>query len=90
MILVSPVGQFAAGATMSEAAIERLLAWASTSQRWIFEDDFNSEIRWRGTPLVPLAARKGGERVIHVSSFNRVLAPGLRLAYLACSPENAT
>lgn len=90
MILVSPVGQFPAGATMSEAAIERLLAWANTSQRWIFEDDFNSEIRWRGTPLVPLAARKGGERVIHVSSFNRVLAPGLRLAYLVVPRELIT
>lgn len=87
MILVSPVGQFPAGATMSESDAEGLLAWAQASDRWIFEDDFNSEIRWRGVALVPLAARKGGERVIHVSSFNRVLAPGLRLAYLVVPRE---
>ncbi|MCP2158448.1 PLP-dependent aminotransferase family protein [Agrobacterium sp. 10MFCol1.1] len=87
MILVSPVGQFPAGATMSEQAVEQLLAWANAADRWIFEDDFNSEIRWRGAPIVPLAARRGGERVIHVSSFNRVLAPGLRLAYLVVPRE---
>lgn len=87
LVLVSPVGQFPAGSTMSEPAIEGLLAWAGAARGWIFEDDFNSEIRWRGAPLVPLAARKGGERVIHVSSFNRVLAPGLRLAYLVVPCE---
>lgn len=82
LALVSPVGQFPAGSDMTEEAGTRLLDWAQASDGWIFEDDFNSEIRWSGTPMVPLAARDGAGRVIHVSSFNRVLAPGLRLAYL--------
>lgn len=87
LALVSPVGQFPAGTSMSEEARENLLGWADETGGWIFEDDFNSEIRWAGIPSVPLAARGDAGRVIHVSSFNRVLAPGLRLAYLVVPRE---
>lgn len=82
LAIVSPVGQFPSGATMMEKAKSSLLDWASANEAWIFEDDFNSELRWRGTPSSPLAAMDKFARVIHVSSFNRILAPGLRLAYM--------
>lgn len=82
LAIVSPVGQFPSGVTMTEQAKSSLLDWASANDAWIFEDDFNSELRWRGTPSQPLAAMDKFARVIHVSSFNRILAPGLRLAYM--------
>lgn len=82
LAVATPVGQFPFGSTMSMSRRQALLDWAYANDAWIFEDDFNSEIRWSGAPLPPLAALDGRGHVIYTSSFNRVLAPGLRLGYL--------
>lgn len=82
LVAASPVGQFPFGASMTAQRREALLDWATGQHAWIFEDDFNSEIRWAGQPLPPLFSLDGGHRVIYASSFNRILAPGLRLAYM--------
>ncbi|WP_454812947.1 MocR-like pyridoxine biosynthesis transcription factor PdxR [Labrys neptuniae] len=86
LAIVSSVEQFPFGCTMSAPRRQALLDWAVAEDGWILEDDFNSEIRWSGAPVAPLYAGNSG-RVIYTSSFNRVLAPGLRLAYLVAPPE---
>lgn len=85
LAVVSPIEQFPFGCTMSPARRRTLLDWVRAGDRWILEDDFNSEIRWAGDPVSPLHA-SAPERVVYTSSFNRVLAPGLRLAYLVVPP----
>ena len=82
LAVATPVGQFPFGSTMSMARRQALLDWAYANDAWIFEDDVNSEIRWSGVPLPPLASLDRRGHVIYTSSFNRVLAPGLRLGYL--------
>ncbi len=82
LIAVTPVGQFPFGSIMGMERRQALLSWAYERKAWIFEDDFNSEIRWGGQPLPPLAALDRRGQVIYASSFNRVLAPGIRLGYV--------
>lgn len=81
MAVVSPAEQWPFGCTMTADRRRKLLDWADRRAGWIFEDDSNGEIRWSGEAQVTLYARDP-RRVIYTGSFNRMLAPGLRLAYL--------
>ena len=65
-----------------------LLAWADRHQAWIFEDDYDSEFRYRGPPLTALAGLDRSERVIYIGSFSKSAYPALRLAY-AVVPSSA-
>jgi len=87
LIVASPVEQFPFGCSMPPARRQALLAWAQVHRAWVLEDDFNSEIRWSGEAQPPLFAADPLGRVIYTSSFNRALAPGLRLAYLVVPPN---
>jgi GntR family transcriptional regulator/MocR family aminotransferase len=58
-----------------------LLDWARQCDGWILEDDRDSELWFEEAPAAPLAA-EDGERVLLVGSFNRILFPGLCVAFL--------
>lgn len=85
MAVVSPAEQWPFGCTMTPQRRRKLLDWAAGHGGWIFEDDSNGEIRWSGEAQPTLHARDP-RRVIYTGSFNRMLAPGLRLAYLIVPP----
>ncbi|RBY80721.1 PLP-dependent aminotransferase family protein [Blastococcus sp. TF02A-26] len=56
---------------------------AASSGMWVVEDDPYGELRYRGTAERPLAAEPAGEdRVLHLGSFSKVAAPGLRIGWL--------
>jgi GntR family transcriptional regulator/MocR family aminotransferase len=71
---------------MSMSRRVALLDWARSSNAWIFEDDYDSEFRYAGPPLTALAGI-GGERVIYIGTFTKILFAGLRVAYLVLPPE---
>lgn len=82
---VTPSHQFPTGVTMSMGRRVALLEWARSSDAWIFEDDYDSEFRYAGPPLTALAGI-GGERVIYIGTFTKILFAGLRVAYLVLPP----
>lgn len=47
----------------------------------IIEDDAYAELRWEGQPARPLLA-EARDRVFHVGTFSKTLAPGLRVGWL--------
>jgi len=62
------------------AAVVRLAARHGV---WVVEDDPYGELRYRGTPVPPLAGLPGAEdRVLHLGSFSKIASPGLRLGWL--------
>ncbi len=79
---VTPSHQFPLGVTMSLARRMSLLRWAAAQGTMVIEDDYDSEFRYGGQPIAALQSLPGGERVLYVGTFNKVLFPGLRLAYL--------
>ena len=64
-----------------------LLEWAQRSRAFIFEDDYDSEYRYSGRPIPALQGLDRWGTVIFSGSFNAVLFPALRLAYLVVPPN---
>jgi GntR family transcriptional regulator/MocR family aminotransferase len=81
LALVAPSHATPLGGALPIGRRLALLDWAEQSQAWLLEDDCDSEFRWEGKPLPPLASLHGGGRVIYCGSFSKTLAPALRLGF---------
>jgi GntR family transcriptional regulator / MocR family aminotransferase len=82
---VTPSHQYPVGVTMSLARRLALLEWATPASAWVIEDDYDSEFRYTGRPLAAMQGLDVGDRVIYTGTFNKVLFPALRLAYVVVS-----
>jgi len=86
LVYVTPAHQFPLGVTMSLRRRLALLEWARRSRTLIFEDDYDSEYRYQGRPIPALQGLDRAGVVIYAGTFNEVLFPALRLAYLVVPP----
>jgi 2-aminoadipate transaminase len=77
------------GVTTSLAKRQRLAELAREHGFWLVEDAPYRYLRLHGEP-VPTLLSLAPERVLHLSSFSKVLAPGLRLGYLVGPSETVT
>lgn len=76
-----------AGACLSLERRLRLVQTARALAIPILEDDPYGRLRYSGTPAPTLYALSGGAGVLYTSSFSKILAPGVRLAWTAGDPE---
>ena len=74
------------GITTSLEKRRRLAALAEEHGFWIAEDAPYRALRYEGQ-VVPTLWSLAPERVLHMSSFSKVLAPGLRLGYVVGPSE---
>ena len=79
---VTPSHQFPLGVTLSLDRRLELLAWATRTNSYIIEDDYDSDIRYRGAPIAALKALDRCERVIYVGTFSKSMGAGLRIGYV--------
>lgn len=63
-----------------------LLDWARRADAWVLEDDCDSEFRWEGKPLPPLATLDKAGQVIYCGTFSKTLAPALRIGFAIVPP----
>ncbi|MCP3469552.1 PLP-dependent aminotransferase family protein [Bradyrhizobium sp. CCGUVB1N3] len=80
---VTPSHQFPLGVQMSMPRRLELLDWAKEAGAFVLEDDYDSEFRYDGAPLMSLAGIDRLERVIYMGTFAKTLFPGLRIGYCA-------
>ncbi len=84
---ITPSHQFPTGIIMPAGRRSELLKWAGESPgRYIIEDDYNSEFNFIGRPI-PSLQGMDSRRVIYISTFSRILAPSIRIAYMVLPPE---
>ena len=81
LALVAPSHATPMGGALPVGRRLALLDWAARADAWVLEDDCDSEFRWQGKPLPPLATLDRGGRVIYCGTFSKTLAPGLRLGF---------
>jgi len=74
------------GVTTSLEKRQQLAALAREHDFWIVEDAPYRRLRYRGQDVASLRSL-APEHVLHMSSFSKILAPGLRLGYVV-GPED--
>jgi len=91
-VITTPSRQYPLGITMPLARRLQLLQWAAQENRFIIEDDYDSEYRYTGQPLpalMSLSEQGGDARIIYMGSFSKVFSKSLRLGYLVAPVEIA-
>ena len=80
---ISPTHHFPTGITMPVNRRYELLAWANeSSDRYIIEDDYDSEFRYKGKPIPALQGYDAEDKVIYLGTFSKSIAPAIRLSYM--------
>lgn len=82
LVCVTPSHQYPLGVTTTLERRLMLLEWARRSGGWIVEDDYDSEFRYGGRPLMALQGLDGGSRVIYLGTFSKSVFPALRIGFL--------
>ena len=93
VIHVSPLHHYPTGRVMPVKRRMELLSWSmkndgeddAAKDRWIIEDDYDSEFRFTGKPLETLQSlseSSGRNRVIYINTFSKTLAPSFRISYI--------
>lgn len=88
LMIVTSNHQFPTGYIMPLKERQELLNWANKfPERYIIENDYDSEFKYSGIPIPSLKYLDRKNRVIYLSSFTRTISPGIRLAYMVL-PSN--
>jgi GntR family transcriptional regulator / MocR family aminotransferase len=86
---VTPSHQFPLGPTLSFARRLALLEWAAKTGAYIVEDDYDSDFRYQGSPLLALYALDRAESTIYLGTFSKSLGAALRVGYVVFPPTLA-
>jgi GntR family transcriptional regulator / MocR family aminotransferase len=79
---VTPAHQYPMGYEMSLARRKALLAWVAEEDAYVVEDDYDGDYRYEGRPIASLQGVDERGRVVYVGSFNKILFPALRIAFV--------
>ena len=80
---VMPSHQFPTGTVMPIGRRAELLNWAAREpDRYLIEDDYDSEFRYRGKPVPSLQASDDHHKVIYIGTFSKAIAPAIRVSYM--------
>ena len=80
---VMPSHQYPTGVSMPIGRRMELLNWASEAEnRYLIEDDYDSEFRYKGKPLPSLQASDADGRVVYIGTFSKSIAPAIRISYM--------
>ncbi len=83
IVYVMPSHQFPTGAVMPISRRTALLAWANEGEnRYIIEDDYDSEFRYRGKPIPSLQSSDEHGKVIYIGTFSKAIAPAIRISFM--------
>ena len=85
-IYTVPSFQNPAGVTMSAARRRRLVELARERELLVVEDNPYGLLRYEGAPVEPLYKLDGGDYVLYLGTFSKILSPGIRLGWLCAPP----
>ncbi len=84
---VMPSHQFPTGTVMPIGRRMELLKWANGGEnRYLIEDDYDSEFRYRGKPIPALQASDENGKVIYMGTFSKAIAPAIRVSFMVLPP----
>ena len=67
---------------------QELLRWAGEREdRYVLEDEYDSEFRFVGRPIPTLFSADEHQRVIYLNTFSKTIAPSIRVSYMILPPH---
>ncbi len=81
-----PSFQNPAGVTLSEGRRRRLVELARENEVLIAEDNPYGLLRYDGDPQPTLYSLDGGDYVLYLGTFSKILSPGIRIGWVAAPP----
>ncbi len=81
LALVAPSHHYPLGFTMSLERRRALVAWAARRRAFVIENEIDADYRFVPCVRPTLYSLDRAGRVIYLGSFNKALAPGLRVGY---------
>ena len=80
---ISPSHHFPTGLVTPRERRVALLRWAQEKEdRFIIEDDYDSEFRFSAHPMPTMQSMDARGRVIYMNTFSKTLAPSIRISYM--------
>jgi len=79
---VTPSHQLPLGYVMPIANRLKLIEWAEAGEKFILEDDYDSELRYSGKPIPSLQGLRPLSNIIYLGTFSKILSPALRVSYM--------
>ena len=86
-IYTIPTFQNPAGTVLPESRRKKLIDIANNYNLMIIEDDPYGKLRYDVGPIKPIKAFDDVGRVVYMSTFSKILAPGFRIAWII-APED--
>lgn len=85
-VYLTPHHQFPTTVVMPLARRLALLELARERRMAVIEDDYDHEFHYDGRPVLPLASGDPAGVVVYVGTLSKILAPGLRIGFVAAPP----
>lgn len=79
---VTPFHSYPSGVTATIGKRYEYLKWAEAQERYIIEDDFDSEFFMPGKPIETLFMLDNSQSVIYINTFSKSLSPSIRMGYM--------
>lgn len=79
---ISPYRSYPSGVTASASKRHEYIRWADTGDRYLVEDDFESEFSVSRKPEETLFTHTDRENVIYMNTFSQTVSPSLRTGYM--------
>lgn len=82
ILYVSPSYRDKTGDTMNIQKRFSLVEFARENNKLIIEDDYGSEFRYFNRPTPSLQSLDGGENVVYLGTFSKLLLPSIRISFM--------
>ncbi|MGE7665797.1 PLP-dependent aminotransferase family protein [Ureibacillus composti] len=88
IVITTPSHQFPTGIIMPISRRIELLNWAAAKEdRYIIEDDYDSEYKYQTDNIPALQSLDYNQKVIYMGTFSKTLLPGIRMSYMVLPPK---
>ncbi len=78
----TPYRSYPSGVTATASKRHEYIRWSEHNDRYIIEDDFESEFAVSTKPTETLFALSNNDNVIYLNTFSKTISPSLRIGYM--------
>lgn len=79
---ISPYRSYPSGVTATASKRHEYLNWAESDNRYIIEDDFESEFSLSKKPVETLFSHSQYNNVVYMNTFSKTVSPSFRVGYM--------